>query len=431
MTLLGGLFGRDEKAMGWGTNSLPTTLTPRDDIITSDTLLNLWGSIALAGDYTATYEEIVRTQLWVRTAVNKLAYTMGSLPLKTFARRDEQVERDSDSPLAALIRRPNQTKTTGTTSQLIARMTYDIYTYANAIVVKVQARPDQPPTELRPVSPRGWVVDDNGDYVWKSPRSNREERFKAWQIIHIIEPGPQHNGFGISRLEAARLTLAIEYAAQRLGAATFNNGARPGGIINVKNLPTEQKAKLAAVERFKSEVQTRFGNPTKAGLPAVLEGDTTWMPMSHNLDDSAVVAHRQLTRMEVASLFDIPQPAIGILDEANFASIDALHLMLYQDTLQWPINLIEDGLAQQLVEGVTDYANQFLEFDLNAVLRGDIGKRATAYNQFLNAGVYTPNELRRLENLPPVDDFEADRIHVPLSLSGTEPNVRVVQTQEV
>lgn len=425
MTLLGGLFG--QKAAGFGTNTLPTTLTPRDDIITSDTLSNLFGSIALAGDYTATYEEIVRTQLWVRTAVNKLAYTMGSLPLKTFVRTGEQVERSSDAPLATLIRRPNQTKTTGTTSQLIARMTYDLYTYANSITVKVQARPDVPPTELRPFSPRGWVVDDNGDYVWKSPRTGREARFKSWQIIHIIEPGPQHNGFGVSRLEAARLTLAIEYAAQRLGAATFENGARPGGIINVKGgLPTGSADRAAAVERFKSEIMRRFGGVDKAGLPAVLEGDVNWLALAHNLDDSAVVAHRQLTRMEVASLFDIPQPAIGILDEANFASIDALHLMLYQDTLQWPINLIEDGLAQQLVEGVTDYANTFLEFDLNAVLRGDIGKRATAYNQFLNAGVYTPNELRRLENLPPVDDDVADRIHVPMNLSGTQPAAQEV-----
>jgi HK97 family phage portal protein len=421
VTLLAGLFG--QKSVAWGTNTLPTTLTVRDDIITSDTWSNVYGAIALSGDYTATYEEIARTQLWVRTAINKLAYTMGSLPLKTFQKDAKgNNERVMDSPLARLMHRPNDTKLTGTTSQLVARMVYDLYQYANCIVIKIQPREDADVSQLRPASPRGCIIEDDGTYVWNRG-TDREKRVPSWRIIHLIEPGPQHNGMGVSRLEAARLTLSIEYAAQRLGASTFNNGARPGGIINVKGgLPTGEVQRTAALERFKAEIVRRFGGVSKAGLPAVLEGDVTWQAMSHNLDDSAVVAHRQLTRMEVAALFDIPQPAIGILDEANFASIDALHLMLYQDTLQWPINLIEEGLQQQLIDGVRSYEGQFVEFDLNAVLRGDIAKRATAYNQL--QGVYTPAEFRRLENLAaldPVEHPEAYRLHIPLALSGTQP----------
>ncbi len=202
------------------------------------------------------------------------------MPLKTYVRRGDEVERAGDSELARLIRRPNQTKTTGTTTQLVARIAYDLYTYANSIIVKVQARPDAVPSELRPVSPRGCVVDDNGDYVWKLQQGG-ERRFKDWQIIHLIEPGPQHNGFGISRLEAARLTLSIEYAAQRLGAATFANGARPGGFINVKNVAgTTPAERQMVIDRFKAEVVRRFGGVDKAGLPAVLEGDVDWKALS-------------------------------------------------------------------------------------------------------------------------------------------------------
>ena len=415
MTLLSPLFER--KAAGFGTNSGPTTLTPYEDIITSSRILDILGAISLDGDYTATYEEIVRTQLWVRTAINKLSYATGVLPLKTFKRVGDDVERADDSDLAALLRRPNTTKQTGTTSQFIARIAQDLYTFANAIIVKVQPRPDAVPTELRPRSPRGWTVDNNGEYVWKSPLTAREERFKDWQIIHIVEPGPQANGFGVSRLEAARLTLSIEYAAQKLGVATFQNGARPGGIINVRNLPTGDKQRRDAVERFKAEVMARFGGSNKAGLPAVLEGETSWQAMSHNLDDSAVVAHRELTRTEVAALFDIPQPAMGILDNANFASIDALHLMFYQDTLGWPINLLEETLNAQLVAGVPAFADQYLEFDMNALLRGDPSTRSSTYQRLISIGVMTQNEARRLENLKPSTQPEADQLHTPVFLA--------------
>ena len=425
MTLLDGLFG--EKSMGWGTNSLPTTLTPRDDIIMSDThpLLNLWGSIALAGDYTASYEEIACKQLWARIAINKLAYGIGRISLKAYQGEGEDDRaRVRNGSLPALIRRPNETKETGHAPGLISRVVYDLMTFSNAIVVKVQARPDAPPSQLRPVSPRGCVVDENGDYVWNLRGSN-EKRFKPWQIIHIIEPGPQRNGFGVSRLEAARLTLSIEYAAQRFGAATFNNGARPGGIINVKGLPAEQKAKAAAVERFKSEVMRRFGGVEKAGLPAVLEGDVSWLAMSHNLDDSAVVAHRQLTREEIAALYDIPQPAIGILDEANFASVDMLHIMFYQDTLGWPIKLIEESLNAQLVDGVSEFSGQFLEFDLNSVMRGDPAARAAYYTAATGRPWMVTDEARVRENLPTLGG-DAERLVTPLNMgTGTNTDQRV------
>lgn len=415
MTLFGSLLRRQPSA---------TTLTVRDDIITSDRLLGAFsgfggGSVVLDADYTASYEEIARRQLWVRVAVNKLAYAIGRLPLKTYGRTDGNGrERLTDGPLAELLRRPNESKETGHAAGFKARLAYDLFVYGNAIVVKVQRRPDSVPDQLVPMSPRGWSVRD-GMYIHTHPSSGEEREYEPWRVIHILEPGPTTSGVGVSRLEAARLTLAIEYAAQRLGVATFQNGARPGGIINVNDLPTDPGARAAVVERFKAEVLARLGGVNRAGLPAVLEGNVSWMALAHNLDDSAVVDHRQLTRGEVMALYDIPQPAAGILDEANFASVDALHLMFYQDGLGWPINLIEDALSQQLIDGVPEFADQFVEFDLNAVMRGAFFQRMQGYQIGINGRIFTPDEVRSWENLPPMADKQPDAglLQFPLNYS--------------
>ena len=421
MTLLRPLFQQTGAAAGFGTNDGPTLLTPRHDVVTSDAAwAGLLGMLTLS-DYAASYQEIVRKQLWVRIAVNKLAYTIGRLPLETYVDRGPNRKDASGSLLGQLIEEPNTTKETGFPEGLVARLTADLMTYSNSLTIKEQVRPDREVTGLMPVSPRGWSINADGNYEWRSPNTGKVKTYEPWQIIHIIEPGPTESGFGTSRLEAARLTLAIEYAAQRLGAATFQNGARPGGIVNVRNLPTGDAQRKAAVERFKAEVMERFGGPSKSGLPAVLEGDTTWIPMAHNLDDSAVVAHRQLTRMEVAALYDIPQPAIGILDEANFASIDQLHVMLYQDTLGWPIKLIEGALKAQLIRGVPAYEGHFLEFNLNAAMRGAFTERTTGYQRAISSYM-TPNEIRALENLAPLDDDEANHLHIP---AGSTPDPAV------
>lgn len=410
MTLLKPLF----KSMGWGTSTLPTSLTPRDDVVSSMNLpMSVLGAIALSGDYSATYEEIVKSQLWVRIAVNKLSYAIGRLPLKTYERgKDNDRERVSDSPLAQLLRRPNDSKDTGNATGFKARVAYDLHTYANAMIVKVQQGPDAVPDRLIPVSPRGWQI--QGDEYVHRDTYGLETRIPSWRMIHIIEPGPAVDGFGVSRLEAARLTLAIEYAAQKLGVAAFRNGGRIPGFISF------QGATKDTAMAFQEQFRTMYGGVDNAYKMPVVGGDVAFHELSQNMDDSAVVSHRQLTRVEVAALYDIPQPAIGILDEANFASIDALHLMFYQDTLGWPIKLIEDALMAQLVESVPAFENQYVEFDLNAVMRGSFESRVRAYATMITTGQKTPDEVRALENDPPMVDKqpEAGRLLFPMNLSG-------------
>ena len=399
-------------------------ITPIDrDIILSDVTssLGLGGFLRLSQDYSATYEEIARRQLWARITINKLAYAIGRLPLKVYSGDDSASRtRVRDSSLAALISAPNETKETGTTPGFLADAAYDLLVYGNAIVLKAQKAPDQPVLAMRAYCPRYWSLDRDGNYVYQPDQRADKRTFKPWQVWHIVEPGPSTDGMGVSRLEAARLTLAIEYAAQRLGEAFFNNGARPGGIITVNGgLPHDQKQRAAAIDRFKHEIIARFGGVAKTGLPAVLEGNIQWQSMSHNLEDSAVVEHRQLTREEIAALYDVPQPAIGILDEANFASVDALHVMFYQDTLGWPVKLIEESFNAQVVRGVTAWRGQFAEFDLNAVMRGALKERLASYSTGINAGVYTSDEVRGWENLAPRADKqpEADLLRFPLNNS--------------
>jgi hypothetical protein len=51
------------------------------------------------------------------------------------------------------------------------------------------------------------------------------------------------------------------------------------------------------------------------------------------------------------------------------------------------------------------------------VLKGNIEQQTAAYQAGITGGWLTPNEVRRLENLPPITDQpEADQIHIPLNL---------------
>ncbi|MGN6810382.1 MAG: phage portal protein, partial [Thermomicrobiales bacterium] len=355
---------------------------------------------------------IYTSQIWVHTVVNKLARGIGRLPLKTYQRQGQARERVYDSPLATLLRQPFPGCTPTMFKQAIVG---NVALYGNAIAIKVARRPDQPVEQLYPVPPVFWYVNESGDYVWRAPRSGEEIVFPRWKIVHFQFWAPTATGFSLSPMEPLRKTLVIEDSAQRLGAASFQNGARPSGALS-----TDQVLSDTAIQRVSENIKRLHGGPDKAFNIAVLDGGLKWQPFSHNLNESAVVDHRKLTREEVCAVYDVPPPIVGILDHATFSNIEEQHLMLYMDTLGPWLTMIDETIQVQLIDGVSAYQDQFVEFDLAEVLKGNTLARAQAFVQFSQAGVYTPNELRALENLPPSTQPEADEIHVSLALGGSQ-----------
>ena len=60
--------------------------------------------------------------------------------------------------------------------------------------------------------------------------------------------------------------------------------------------------------------------------------------------------------------------------------------------------------------------------NLEGLLRGDSGARASFYQQMLSNGVMTINEVRALENLPPVEGGDVPRMqmqNVPITQVST------------
>ena len=65
-----------------------------------------------------------------------------------------------------------------------------------------------------------------------------------------------------------------------------------------------------------------------------------------------------------------------------------------------------------------------IEFNLEGLLRGDSAARASFYQSMLGSGVMTINEVRALENLPPVEGGDVPRMqmqNVPISQAGMLP----------
>ena len=392
-----------------GAKALADALVPRE----RDWTINRdWqdeaGGVPLVGGLSASYDAMYRDQVWVYTVVNILARGIASLPLKVYTRDGENRERDRDSPLARLLARPNDRETP---YRLREGIVGDLAVYGNAIVVKAGPRTG-PPTSLARLTPRGFAIDRDGDYVWRDPQSGRERAFRRERVIHLHFWRPGQGGMGLSPLEPLRMTLALENAAQRLGIAAFANGARPSGALT-----TDQDVKPEALTRLREDILRLHGGVDRAFKPAILTNGLKWQAMSHDMQQAAVAEFRRLDRDEVCAAYHVPPPIAGILDRATFANIEVQNRMLAQHTYPPYTRLIEEDLAAQLLPDFGDDEGRYVEHDYAALLRGTPEQQFLAFSQALNAGIFTQNEVRRMLNYPPAAEADADLLHRPLNLS--------------
>jgi len=65
-----------------------------------------------------------------------------------------------------------------------------------------------------------------------------------------------------------------------------------------------------------------------------------------------------------------------------------------------------EGIEALLGEGLGLAAGQYVEFDLEGLLRMDPQARAETYSKLIQSAVFSPNEARAKEDLPPVKGGE-------------------------
>src|SRR3712207_7236423 len=74
----------------------------------------------------------------------------------------------------------------------------------------------------------------------------------------------------------------------------------------------------------------------------------------------------------------------------------------------------EENLNLQLLSNESKRKNRYFEFKIDSLLRGDAQTRATAYAQGRQWGWLSVNDIRRLENMNPIEN--GDRYLEPLNM---------------
>lgn len=366
----------------------------------------LWGSgdDVVAGNQSGTYvtQDTVFKVNAIYSAVALLADTISTLPLDAYIRIDG--ERRAFRPRPAWIQRPDV--------DLISKEPF----YNSVIVsllldgnafVRVYRDASGRVLNLVVLNPGDVEVVRNGIGRVMFRLQTSDELLSSEQILHIVDVLKPGHIRGISRVEALKDNFGLAIALESYAARFFGQGVSMAGHIEFPaNLTPEQARDLS------DGFSARHGGFRKSHKVGVLSGGAKFVSTSIENDKAQFLDSRRMAVEDVARAFNIPTMFLGLPGTNTYSSAEQNAIQFVTHTVRPLVQKLEGAFSTLLnTEPGGEFA--FVKFSIDGLLRGDANSRFAAYSNGLQSGWLTLNDVRRLEDLAPLEG--GDTARVPLA----------------
>lgn len=242
-----------------------------------------------------------------------------------------------------------------------------------------------------------WVQPKGGERFPVSPENMLH--FKIFSLDGIV---------GLSPIEYQAETMGLAKAGQQWSSRFMRKGGFTGGYVIYEQFLTEAQQQQV-LAKFPD---VRKGDADDIGKMAILQGNPKIVPAGLSQKDAQFIESQQFQEEALAGIYGVP---LWLANRAGKTSIMGSNLeqqLIGYVTfgLKPYVDAVEDEFNDKLFRGTP----RFVEFVVEGLQRADSAGRATLFAAALGgsggSGWMTINEVRRKENLPPLDGPEYDRV---------------------
>lgn len=327
---------------------------------------------------------------------------------------------------------------------------------------KTRERPDHPILELLNVRPNeamtpsirkkvleGSRLEGGNGYDWivRDPRTMRpaelipvpwqlvqpwrDQAGKIWYTItHPVtgEPmvlpnedvchykGATRDGLtGISVLKRASEVIASASAAQEYEKTYYERGGQPLGVLSTDTdlggwakdstgaiLKDQDGSPVSLKEKLRREWEKVHVGPGNSHRLAILDLGLKYTPISSSNRDAQFVESKEVSIRDIARFFGVPLHFLGEGKE-SYESNEQNSIEYVSRTLAPIVSQYEEEQTWKLLVPADRRSGLEIRINLMAELRGDVKSRAEWYRIMRETGVFSPNDIRELEDLTDVD----------------------------
>ena len=326
-------------------------------------------------------------------AVRVISETIASLPWHVMRTENDVVLNASDHYIEKLIHEPNNMMTDFTFREVCQA---HLCLHGNAFIVIKRDASGQA-VRMIPVHPdrvEVKIYEDSKFYT-----IDDKETFDDSEMIHLI--GLSFDGIvGKSVIESAKDSIGLGLAADRFGGSFFGNGANISAVLTHPGRLSDE-----AYQRMIRSWHQRNSGLDNAHKTAILEEGMKVEKMSISPSESQFLETRQFSVVDIARFFRIPLAYLGSIENSSTrANIEEQGIQFQRNTILPWVKRWESEFNKKLF--INDKAH-YIRFNMEGLLRGDIKSRYEAYTKGRQWGWISANDVRRFENLAPIENGDA------------------------
>lgn len=350
------------------------------------------------------YNTDLATNETIFAAASLLSNTIGSLPLKLY--KDYEAVKPSNDPLAQVIE-------------------YNPYSYLTTLEwVRVMEA-------LKNIKGNAYSLIEydymyqpirfhvlNSDFVEPVIEKNTKDLWYEVRdpdgVIYIHNTNIIHfkhistNGYkGINPLDVLRNTIEYDREIKEFSLNQMKNGLKANLVIKLQGKLNEESMK---------EYTEMLGRFQKNGILFVDSGKDFQELKNSQFIDPKVFDVENITIARVARVYNIPLHKL-LAEKQSYSSAEQADLEYLKDTILPTVRQLEHELNKKLLTEDKQNQGYTFKFNLSGLARADMKTRGDFYFKGIRSAWFTPNEIRALEEKPPLpggDQLFVSRDLIPI-----------------
>jgi HK97 family phage portal protein len=363
------------------------------------------GNVSMFGSSSASYAKsgvvvdpkTALSQSALRRCVTLLAESVAQLPCEVYKREGDQRTRAVEHPLYDILHnQPNQKD-----SSFEYFETGQGFLGLNGNHIALIERDNKANiTELIPVH-RDKVQILKGNDGLPYYHLIAENKTLPMRMVHHVKAFSMDGFQGLSPLQTSADAIGLSIAVEEHASKVFSNGTTLSGVIERPN-DTKAISTQSGIDNVVNSFVGKHSGLRNMFSVAMLQEGMTYKQMAMNNDQAQLVEARRMSVADMSRLYGIPLSMLSESAGESYKSIEqqSLNYVIF-GLMPW-LKRWESAMRRDLLLP-SERKKYFIEFNVAGLIRGDLKTRYEAYALGRQWGWLCVNDIRRLENLPPVE----------------------------